>query len=190
MDKMGRHSLLVYITAILLFTSAAHADGDKTGNSNVLNQKPYSSNRFPDHKVVIESEKHGRGTFYNYPSYHHPQRPVRYRDNRVTDHNRYPAQNRIYTSPQPSVTYYYSTPLPNGGYVQIQNQRDIYNNRGVSPKYNRTPPGVYPGYPAQPGNRVTYFQQYRAYPYYSQPQSTQHNIDTRPTSCLGLSCGK
>jgi hypothetical protein len=190
MDKVGRHNLLLYIIAILLFTSAAHADGEKKENSHVVNQKPYSSNRLLDHKVVIESEKHGRGTFYNYPSYRHPQHSVKYRDNRATDHNHYPAQNRIYRSPQPSVTYYYSTPLPNGGYVQIQNQRDIYNNRGVSRKYNRILSGIYPGYPAQPENQGTYFQKYRTYPYYSQPQSIQHNIDTRPTSCLGLSCGK
>ena len=190
MGKMGKHILLVFITATLLLSSATHADEEKAGVSNVLNQKPYSSNRFPDHKIVIESEKYGRGTFYHYPSYHHPQRPVKYRNNREINHNGYPARNRIYTAPQPSVTYYYSTPLPNGGYVQLQNQQGIYNYRGVSPHYNRTNPGEYTGYPARPGSRLTYFQGYRAHPYYSEPQSVQHNIDTRPISCLGANCGK
>ncbi|NNE37296.1 MAG: hypothetical protein HKN08_03240 [Gammaproteobacteria bacterium] len=189
MTISGRQSLIILISVASVFCAPISADEERTDNQGVLNQKPYSSNQFPDNTIVIQSEKHGRGTFNNYPSYGHQNRPFRQRNHyrRPTD------RSRIYTSPQPSVSYYYSTPKTHGSYVQIQSRQGIYNNPQRSGHYNRRSPASRNSYNVTPNHNFKNFQQYRSQPYYPQPQYRQHgqqNIDRRPNSCLGPDCGK
>jgi hypothetical protein len=188
MSMTGKQTLLTVIATIVFFTASVCAEEDRSRNKHVISQKPYSSNQFPDNTVVIQTERHGRGTFSSYPSYQQRHRPgnQRHKSYRPSPHS------RIYTSPQPSVSYYYTTPIGNSGYIQIQSRQEIYNNRQSTPYYHQRSPVTPNTYNVSPNNNITYFQQYRSQPNYAAPrygQHEQHNVDRRPTSCLGPNCG-
>ncbi len=190
MNLSGNPVPITLILISLTFSTSSSADEGRSGHSGVLNQNPYSSNQFPDNSIVIQTERHGRGTFSSYPSYQPRYRPANQRNK-----YRRPSRNsKIYTSPQPSVSYYYATPIGNSGHLQIQSRQGIYNNQQGGKHYPHSRPAASPHiYNVTPNNNFTYFQQYHSQPYYVEPQyrqHRQHNVDRRPTSCLGPDCGK
>lgn len=181
----------VVLSIVLLSSTSLNADEKPSSKTNVLNQIPYSSNQFPENTIVVESERHGKGTFTSYPSNYQNHRPIKSTRNRNVYHRRSPS--RIYSSPQPNISYYYATPIVNGGYVQIESNHGIYNNREQSPRYRTSSPHINYAHGAKAVNRHKIYQQYRSYPYRQQAYPAYHTHNTNPQprpQCLGPNCGK
>lgn len=181
----------VVVSIVLLSSTSLSADENSPSKTNVLNQIPYSSNQFPEQTIIVESERHGRGTFTSYPSKYNDHRPIKSTRNRNVYHRRNPSSS--YSSPQPGVRYYYSTPITNSGYIQIESNHGNYINREQSPQYRSSSPYINHTYVAQPVTRHKFYQQHQSYPYYQQayPAGHAHKTTPRPRpQCLGPNCGK